>query len=189
NRPLVSFRRIPAMLPNWLRLTACRSVRSALCCQRMPSAFLAVEVLEGRQLLSTFTVTNTDDAGPGSFRQAILGANANPGRDTIAFSIGGGGPQPLRPTSPLPTISDAVTINGTTQPGFGFAPLIELTGTDAGSTANGLTITAGNSSVIALVINSFKGYGIALLTNGNNLIATCYIGTDLAGTQARGNGG
>src|SRR5262245_65362479 len=103
------------MLPNWLRLTACRSVRSALCCQRMPSAFLAVEVLEGRQLLSTFTVTNTDDAGPGSFRQAILDANGNTGSDTIAFNIGGGGPQTIRPTSPLPTISDGAEINGPTQ--------------------------------------------------------------------------
>src|SRR5262249_10863676 len=34
-----------------------------------------------------FTVVNTLDGGPGSLRQAILDANANPGRDLIEFSI------------------------------------------------------------------------------------------------------
>ena len=31
-----------------------------------------IELMEGRQLLSTFTVSNTNDSGPGSLRQAIL---------------------------------------------------------------------------------------------------------------------
>ncbi len=34
---------------------------------------------------STYTVLNTDDAGAGSFRQAIINANANAGEDTIDF--------------------------------------------------------------------------------------------------------
>ena len=33
-------------------------------------------------LAATFTVTNTNDSGAGSLRQAILDANANPGLDT-----------------------------------------------------------------------------------------------------------
>ncbi|MGE3820294.1 MAG: LEPR-XLL domain-containing protein, partial [Isosphaeraceae bacterium] len=36
-----------------------------------------LEQLEPRVVLSTFTVTNTDDSGPGSLRQAMLDANAN----------------------------------------------------------------------------------------------------------------
>ncbi|GEM_PF-3622750 len=36
---------------------------------------------------SAVTVTNTADAGPGSFRQALLDANANAGIDTIKFNI------------------------------------------------------------------------------------------------------
>src|SRR5688572_23214049 len=36
---------------------------------------------------ATFTVTNTNDSGAGSLRQAILDANANPGQDMISFNI------------------------------------------------------------------------------------------------------
>src|SRR5260370_22422906 len=72
----------------------------------------------------TFTVINTNDSGPGSLRQAILDANANAGPDTIRFSISSG-PQAIAPLSPLPTITDPVTIDGTTQPGYSGAPLIE----------------------------------------------------------------
>src|SRR5256885_8093230 len=68
-------------------------------------------------LAGTFTVTNTNDSGAGSLRQAILDANANPGTDTIAFSIPGSGGHMIRPQSPLPQISDSVVIDGYTQPG------------------------------------------------------------------------
>src|SRR5437773_1372460 len=48
---------------------------------------LNCERFEDRVLLSTFTVTNNTDGGPGSLRQAILDANANSGADSIAFNI------------------------------------------------------------------------------------------------------
>ncbi|HEX7773202.1 MAG TPA: hypothetical protein VF435_12325 [Pyrinomonadaceae bacterium] len=38
---------------------------------------------------TTFVVTNANDSGPGSLRQAILDANANPGADVINFNITG----------------------------------------------------------------------------------------------------
>ena len=44
-----------------------------------------LEVMEDRTLLSTFVVSNTDDSGPGSLRQAILDANAQGGAETITF--------------------------------------------------------------------------------------------------------
>lgn len=34
----------------------------------------------------TFTVTNANDSGAGSLRQAMNDANANPGVDTIRFN-------------------------------------------------------------------------------------------------------
>ena len=40
---------------------------------------------------ATYTVTNTDNSGAGSLRQAITSANTNPGPDTIIFSIPGCG--------------------------------------------------------------------------------------------------
>jgi Bacterial Ig domain/RTX calcium-binding nonapeptide repeat (4 copies) len=145
---------------------------------------------------TTFSVLNTADSGAGSLRQAILDANANPGADLIAFNIGGGGVQTIAPTSALPVITDPVTIDGTTQPGFAGSPIIELNGASAGL-ASGLVITAGNSTVRGLVINRFqavgtfgsdgKGAGIVLSTNGGNVIEGNYVGTDVSGTAGLGN--
>jgi hypothetical protein len=78
--------------------------------------------------LSTFTVTNTSDSGPGSLRQAILDANATAQVDLIDFNIGGGGLQTIQPGTALPKIKRPVTIDGTTQPGFSGTPIIELDG-------------------------------------------------------------
>jgi hypothetical protein len=138
--------------------------------------------------VATFTVTNTNDSGPGSLRQAILDANNNAGADTIAFNIPGTAGT-ITPASPLPTITDAVTIDGTTQPGFAGSPLIELNGSAAGS-ANGLTITAGNSVARGLVINRFSSDGVLIRGAGatGNKISGNYIGTDLMGMLARPNG-
>ena len=58
-------------------------------------------------LQSPYIVTNTNDSGAGSLRQAILDANANSGADTINFNITGGGVQTIAPTSALPAVSEA----------------------------------------------------------------------------------
>ncbi len=142
-----------------------------------------------------FTVTNTSDVGAGSLRQAILDANANAGQtDTIVFNIAGSGTHTIAPTSSLPVITDPVVIDGTSQPGYSGTPLIELDGTNAGGSSNGLQITAGNSTVRGLAINRFGtggsgngGAGIVLQTAGNNLIEGNYIGVDATGSLARPN--
>ncbi len=100
----------------------------------------------------------------------------------------------------LPTITDPVIIDGYSQPGSSpntngpglgdnAVPLIELDGTGAGASANGLTITAGSSTVRGLVIDRFSGNGLALSDNGDNVIQGNFIGTDAAGTAGLGNGG
>src|SRR5262249_24749921 len=67
---------------------------------------LRFEWLEDRTVLSTFTVTNTDNSGPGSLRQAILDSNAATGvGNTIDFAIPGPGVQVIAPLSPLPAIT------------------------------------------------------------------------------------
>jgi hypothetical protein len=127
-------------------------------------------------------VSTTEDAGPGSLRQAILDANANPGSNTIAFNIGDGGVQTVQPRSALPAVTNPVILDGTTQPGFAGSPLIVLNGSRAGQFVNGLTITAGNSTVSGLVINGFSRMGIELAGSGGNVIAGNFIGTDVTGT-------
>src|SRR5205085_8232721 len=63
-----------------------------------------------------FTVTNTNDTGMGSLRQAILDANSM-GGGTINFTIPGGGVHTISPMTVLPTITQTVTIDGYSQPG------------------------------------------------------------------------
>jgi len=147
---------------------------------------------------ATFTVTNTNDSGAGSLRQAILDANASAGLDTITFNIPGTGPHTIQPLSSLPTITDPVIIDGYTQPGaspntngpgLGSNAVlkIELDGTNAGGPANGLFITGGNSTVRGLVINRFADDGIELAIAGGNLVEGNFIGTDVNSAFALGN--
>ncbi len=147
---------------------------------------------------SLYIVTNTNDSGPGSFREAILDANANAGtRDTIAFNIAGACPQTITPNSSPPTITDPVTIDGYTQPDSHANThaqtddailCVQLNGSSAGS-SRGLVITAGNSTVRGLVINRFSSDGIWLDANDSNLVEGNFIGTDATGTSALPNGG
>jgi hypothetical protein len=154
---------------------------------------------------ATFTVNNTGDGadanadgicetgvgnGICTFRAALQEANDIVGADTIQFSIGGGGFQTITPTSALPTIEGDLIINATTQPGFAGVPLISVTGTSAGSGAEGLTIIGSNVTVRGLVINSFNGDGILLSGDVQNcVIEGNYIGTNFNGSIAQGNAG
>jgi hypothetical protein len=149
--------------------------------------------------MATFTVTNTNDSGAGSLRQAILDANNNAGSDMIAFNIGSVGVQTIRPQSDLPTITDPVTIDATTQSGFSGTPLIELDGSSGGSGArstvttagngNGLENNAGNSVIKGLAIGNFNGHAISLQQRGGSMIMNNFLGTNAACTENRGNGG
>src|SRR5687768_12310874 len=151
----------------------------------------AVERLEGRTLLSTFTVVNTSNSGAGSLRQAIIDANTNPGADTIDFNVGGGGQQTITPLTALPAMIGPTNLDATTQPGFAGAPLIELTGALAGGGANGLTVSgalSSGSSIRGLVINRFGQSGILVFNgSGSNTIAGNWIGLDATGAAAAGN--
>ena len=146
----------------------------------------------------TFPVTTTADSGAGSLRQAILDANASPGSDLISFAIPGAGVQTITPATELPTITESVTIDGTTQTGWAGAPLIELNGAAAGATSNGLVITGNSTTVQSLVINRFGtqgqpaapgGAGVVLRGAGNHRIWMNYIGTDASGATALPNRG
>jgi parallel beta-helix repeat protein len=118
------------------------------------------------------TVTNTNDSGPGSLREAIGCANGTPGLDTIDVDIPGAGVHTIQLNSPLPQISDAVVIDGTTQAGFAGTPLVELDGTAAGRRVSGLTFIrrGGGSTIRGLAINRFDGHGILISRSDGNRI-------------------
>lgn len=151
---------------------------------------------------ATYTVTTTADSGPGSLRQAILDANANPGADTIAFNIPGGGVQTITPLTALPDITETVTIDGYTQPGSSpnslavgdnAVVLIELSGVNG---SGGLTVRptgfGTGSTIRGLVINDGAGvlfdYGPATY-NGQNFLSGCFLGVSPDGSAARSPSG
>jgi SdrD B-like domain len=148
-----------------------------------------LEQLEARLVLSTFAVINTDDSGAGSLRQAILDANDNAGADEIGFNIPGPGVHTIEPLTSLPATS-AVTIDGTTQPGFatGGPRLIELSGINYEYNTYpefgndyGLRLRS-DSTVRGLAINRFY-FGILVDGGANNHIEGNYVGTDATGAQ------
>src|SRR5205814_7756563 len=101
-----------------------------------------------------FTVINTNDAGAGSLRQAILDANNNPGPDVINFQLGSG-TATINLANPLPIITDPITIDGST----GGASRVELRGPKLGGDRAGLVITAGHSGLGGVVVKRFVGGG------------------------------
>ena len=135
----------------------------------------------------TFVVTNVNDSGPGSLRQAILDANANPGSDSINFNISGPS-LTIQPVLGLPDITDPVVIDGSTQPGFSGAPIVELNGSK--SAVRALFVNAPGSTIRSLVINGFSTGAIVIgPAAGGSHVEGCYIGTDVSGKFAIPNGG
>ena len=145
----------------------------------------------------TFTVTNSNDDGVGSLRQAIEVANANAGADAIKFNIPGGGVKTIAPASELPEITGQVVIDGYSQPGtspnsrstggLDTVILVELSGSGAGI-ADGLEVSAPNVVVRGLAINRFTSNGINISPGTGARIEGNFIGTDASGTLDRGNG-
>ena len=172
--------------------------------QLFTAAVAATCMLSSAAWSATFVVTNVNDAGPGSLRQAILGANANVAGatgepDLIRFEIPAPAAQTVVLTTPLPPIVDSVVIDGYTQtdarPNIS-GPLandavlrIVLNGAQlTDRSAHGLEIRASNCSVRGLVIQGFGGDGIHIgarpETPSNNHVWGCFLGTDAAGFGA-----
>src|ERR1700722_5585106 len=82
-----------------------------------------VEVLESRDLMATFAVTNLHNAGAGSFRQAIIDSNAQPGANTIDFDVAG---TIKVGKTLLPAITNTVIIDGSSAPTFAGTPVVTV---------------------------------------------------------------
>ena len=158
--------------------------------------------LEDRRLLSTFTVTNIADSGPGSLRCEIGLANSAGGANTIDFdsAVFGtaqtialtGGSLELMNTSGPETITGPAL--GVTISGSGLSRVFQIDANVAAS-ISGLTITAG--SVNGAGAGLSNDHGTVKLTNciisgntatnGGGLFTTDYGSTTLASCIISGN--
>lgn len=180
-----------------------------------------LEQFEDRRLLATVTVNTTSDVSDGtttsiaalltspgtdgviSLREAIIAANntanvdgpdadSDPDPDAIHFNIPGGGVKSITPTTALPAVTQAVVIDGYTQPGASANTLsvgsdavllVELVG--GAGPGNGLLISADSSTVRGLVINRF---GSAIyVQSGGNTIEGNWLGIDDDGNTRLAN--
>ena len=149
-----------------------------------------------------------DGTGHCTLRAAMMQANASGGINPIHFNIPGTGPQIIQPQTALPLLEEAVIIDGYTQPGAhpntNPAPLglntqlmIVLDGSQA-SNAFGFswsfdTSTIDGLVIRGLVIHSFSegaigSYYEELYDVINARFVGNFIGTDVTGTEARGEG-
>lgn len=146
-----------------------------------------------------YVVTNTNDSGTGSLRDAITDANANPGIDSIVFAIPGTGARVITPLSDLPAITDPLIVSGYTQPGSAPATASSLAPVNvvinAVNTASGLVVQTNGSTVAGLVVHNVSGTGgrcggagICVLGN-NNTVRGDYVGVGNNGAVALPNAG
>lgn len=137
-------------------------------------------------------------ASPGgtgiSLREAIDATNNTPNGaapDTIQFDIAGSGTHRitlLHSFGVLPTISEAVFIDGWSEPDFLAAPTIEIDGSGLVGTTDGLTVVAGGSTVRGLSVINFNRNGVVLAGGSGNELYGNYVGVAANGTAARNIG-
>ena len=168
---------------------ACRRVLAAVCLVAGLAA-LHAGVSPGQAMAAgTIEVRNTASSGPDSLRDAINTSNRQAGKQTITFNIPGSGAQVITPLTDLPQITDAVKIDGYTQPGASEPtasaagnPLIVI---DGSNVSNGLDIEGSNSEIRGLVIHSVAdGAGIFIGNGSGNVIAGNHLGVGANGVKA-----
>lgn len=138
---------------------------------------------------TTFTVVNTNNAGPGSLREVINTNNITPSatRNVIQFAIPSAGPHVIRPTTPLPAITEPARVDGYTQSGAtpnsasnGFNANIKVR-LDPNAVFPGLTLASDGNIIRGLAFTRCT-YGINIF-NANNIVEGCIFGlTETNGT-------
>ncbi|MCD4747857.1 MAG: DUF11 domain-containing protein [Thermoanaerobaculales bacterium] len=155
------------------------------------------DVSDGATASITDLVADPGPDGVISLREAITAANNTSGADAIHFGIpvdtdpgcnAVTGVCTIQPGGTgLPTITEAATIDGTTQPSFSSTPVIELDGSLVEENATGFAVNCGSSTIRGMVINRFAtNSDIVAWGYGGNVIEGNFLGTDPTGTFNQG---
>ena len=154
------------------------------------------DIIDG--VTTSISDLNTTPGADGviSLREAITAANNTLGADTVNFNIPvdtdpgcdvGSGVCTIQPGGyGLPTITQPITIDGTSQPTFTTTPVIEIDGSLTLTDATGIAINIGHSTIRGLVIHSFlTNSDIVMWGTGNNVVEGNFLGVDPSGTSKR----
>jgi CSLREA domain-containing protein len=179
-----------------------------------PAAAVAALCVAFHAHAAAITVNSDGDAaaddGACTLREAIAASQENtasgassgecaagdplPLVDTIAFAIPGGGVHTIRPASLLPAITEAVVIDGYTQPGShpnalavgdDAALLIEIDGSGFSGPLIDLRAGSDGSTVRGLVIDRVQGQSVKIASSGNAIEGN-FLATDPSGTAFLG---
>ena len=166
--------------------------------RRLPVLALLICASAAAAAAATFNVTNTNDSGAGSLRQALTDANGAAGLDTIAFNVSGAGCDgsgvcTIALDSALPVISSPVTIDGYTQSGASpntnpTGPLNTVLRIVVQPGPNfvpwGISIGSGGagSTIRGLALNGAFDYTVTSDFSDGNAVTGCFIGANAAGT-------
>ncbi len=153
------------------------------------------------EILNVALVNSANDIDDGlcsighcSLREAIDEVNAG-SANAIFFNMTGAGPHIITPTTSYPAITNRVVIDGTTQGGTvcptggaSASLMIELDGSLAGESADGLLIKEGGT-VRGLAVYRFSSNGISLDQVDGFALTCTHLGTDGRGvTPGLSNG-
>lgn len=151
-----------------------------------------VHPLTGQAPARTFVVNKTSDSGDntnaavGTLRRAMVDANNSAGLDAIVFDLPGSGVKTITVKNYFPDLTDnaGVIIDGTRSD-----DRIEIDGSQV-INHHGISIASNNNVIKGLIVNGVQGGGTGIglqAGSSNNLIIGNYLGTNVAGTGAKGN--
>jgi hypothetical protein len=181
------FRNLSALALALSAMTGCASANDAdpgergSAIEAVPDFDLPVHICS---VITCYYVTNTNDSGAGSLRQAILDANAHGGA-RVMFDIPGNGTPDrhiIQPFTPLPALAGGVHVDGYSQAeaerGTETSPP-ELKVVVNGAFLfgpSGLKLQGDYNTVSGLVINGFSSGSGILVEGDGNVIRGNYIG-------------
>jgi hypothetical protein len=134
-----------------------------------------------KTVVDTIVVTNTDDSGAGSLRDAITAANADGDRSFIHFDIPGVGPHVIHLLTNLPPVAYPTVIDAATQPGYAGTPLVVIDGSEHASVARALQVDGNWSVVRGFEMTNCQSAALRLMGTDYAVVESNHFTNNIAG--------